>query len=62
MKTFSMAILVSALALALGSSSAPSAPDGPTIDDLRIGEHWYGTKITRKDLLGKVVLVEIWGS
>ena len=33
-----------------------------TIDDLNLGTHWYGPKVTTKDLAGKVVLVEMWGS
>ncbi len=32
------------------------------IKDLSMGAYWYGAQIDKRDLLGKVVLVEIWGS
>lgn len=32
------------------------------VDDLSLGTWWYGAQIDKRDLLGKVVLVEIWGS
>lgn len=57
--------------LALSLFAAPATPEdgqgpvdsGPVVlDDLRLGTYWFGAKITNKDLLGKVVLVETWGS
>ena len=38
------------------------ATENPTIDDLFLGQHWFGAEIEDEDLLGKVVLFEIWGS
>ncbi len=32
------------------------------VEGLRLGNYWYGARITNKDLIGKVVLVETWGS
>ena len=49
------------LMLAAGGGAAPQE-DAPRIEKLNLGTYWYGTEITKKDLLGKVVLVEIWGS
>ena len=45
-----------------GSTEDAAPPDDITIDDLKLGTYWYGPQITKKDLLGKVVLVEIYGS
>ena len=55
--------------LAFGKGNLMAIPDDGTIetieaitlDDLNIGTYWYAPKITKKDLAGKVVLVEIWG-
>lgn len=32
-----------------------------TIDDLTLGETWYGEPLKPADLKGRVVLVEFWG-
>lgn len=56
--------LVAALgfaAHALESGQGSAAPD-TRVEGLRLGEYWYGNQITHDDLIGKVVLVEIWGS
>ncbi len=47
--------------LALQSFAAAQVPDAH-IDDLNLGKYWYGSEVDHKDLRGKVVLVEIWGS
>ena len=47
---------------AFGAEGQGPADDDVRIDDLRFGEYWYGQNITLKDLKGKVVLLEIWGS
>ncbi|MHC5037289.1 MAG: hypothetical protein ACYTHM_08250 [Planctomycetota bacterium] len=45
------------------AGSALHAEEGPAhISELNLGKHWYGAKIDKEDLVGKVVLVEIWGS
>ena len=55
-------------ALALSSLVLAAEGQGPVdsgpivIEGLNLGTYWYGAKITNKDLLGKVVLVETWGS
>ncbi len=40
----------------------PVDPGPILVEDLQLGEYWYAQKITKKDLTGKVVLVEIWRS
>ena len=61
-----MRILTCVLALAATLFAADGqgpVGEGPIrIQDLNLGTYWYGAKITNKDLLGKVVLVETWGS
>ena len=32
------------------------------LDGLNVGTYWYGAPVDKRDLIGKVVLVEIWGS
>ena len=55
-------------ALALATIVKADSGQGPVdsgpvlVENLRLGTYWYGAKITNKDLIGKVVLVEIWGS
>lgn len=49
------------LALAEGGQG-PVDPGPIGIADLRLGTYWYGARIETGDLLGKVVLVETWGS
>lgn len=47
---------------ALLATSAWAAPSGDyTIDNLSLGEHWYGEDLTVGDLKGRVVLIEFWG-
>jgi hypothetical protein len=56
------ALLLTAL-LALLATGGPARSEGEVkLGDLRLGTYWYGAQIDKKDLLGKVVLVEIWGS
>lgn len=63
----------SAGALVLSSLFVPAAcaqghGQGPVdkgpihIDDLQLGTHWFGPELSTKQLKGKVVLVELWGS
>lgn len=51
----------------LGMSAAQAGPapqeaKESRIEELRLGEYWFGPDIQHADLVGKVVLVEIWGS
>jgi hypothetical protein len=39
-----------------------AAREEVTIEKLDLGAHWHGAEISKKDLLGKVVLVTIYGS
>ena len=54
-----LALAFSALA---GDGQGPVKPGPIEIGDFNMGTYWYGAKITNKDLLGKVVLIETWGS
>lgn len=67
MRTLGNWIVAGALAAAIGSAVAeqgqgPVEGDVVRVEKLRIGEHWYGAPLTHDDLIGKVVLVELWGS
>jgi hypothetical protein len=55
-------VLLAAAALAAGESGQGPADENARVDGLQLGTYWCGAKISRKDLAGKVVLVEIWGS
>jgi hypothetical protein len=62
-----MRILPALATLALAAVAAAEAGQGPAdpdakVEGLNLGTYWYGAKITHEDLVGKVVLVEIWGS
>ena len=65
--TLSVAISV-AISIAIGVAiwAIPSVQAGPKgesqIQKLRLGEYWFGAEVKQADLVGKVVLVEIWGS
>ena len=55
--------LLAAVGLAVaGGGQGPVKSDNVRVDELRLGEYWYGAQLTHEDLIGKVVLVEIWGS
>jgi thiol-disulfide isomerase/thioredoxin len=53
---------VTVLAVLLSASSPVAADEVPTVGGLVLGEHWYGTAVTKADLEGKVVLFVLWGS
>ena len=61
MRTLLLATLLLAPALA-GEGQGPVDPGPIQVKDLNIGKYWYGANINHRDLIGKVVLVEIWGS
>lgn len=62
--TTTLAAAAAALAVAGTTGHAAAAPQEKEsrIEDLRLGEYWFGPEIDTDDLIGKVVLVEIWGS
>ncbi len=59
------ATLIVAATFAIGGEGqGPVEGDASNVrlEGSRLGEYWYGAPITKKDLAGKVVLFEIWGS
>ena len=54
--TVLLALLIAVFSGGLG------AQESITIDNLNLGTYWFGPEITKADLAGKVVLVEMWGS
>ena len=57
------AITLGALTVAVTPTHADPAPlKESRVEDLRLGEYWFGPEIDKDDLRGKVVLLEIWGS
>lgn len=57
-----MLLAIASLPLSFARVNAQDKPvPDASIDGLRIGAHWAGPAIDKKALLGKVVLVEIWG-
>ena len=65
MKSLIPMLMIGALAL-VGSAVAEEADESVSdsrIEKLNLGTYWYGAKVAQpSDLVGKVVLVEIWGS
>ena len=57
-----MAALLLALPALAGAGQGPVDSGPIRIDDLNLGTYWFGAKIDHRDLIGKVVLVETWGS
>ncbi len=45
-----------------GEGQGPGDTSKSTIGQLQLGDYWYGKRIAKADLEGKVVLFEIWGS
>ena len=66
MRTFVAAGLLLAAVLVTAPLHAEegqgTADPDAAIGDLNLGTYWYGATIDKKALIGKVVLVEIWGS
>ena len=44
-----------------GLTTLMAADTHSQIDKFNLGTYWYGAKIDKKDLMGKVVVYEIWG-
>ncbi len=53
--------IVLAAAVALIPGEVVASEKG-RVEELNLGTYWYGPKVTKDDLVGKVVLVELWGS
>ncbi len=51
-----------AATLVVAEDTLPSEPVEGTVSELTLGEYWWGAKINKDDLRGKVVLWETWGS
>ena len=64
--TLSVAVLaalgIATLGLARAEEGQGPADPNAHVKDLNLGTYWYGAKLAKDDLRGKVVLVEIWGS
>ena len=54
-------ILLCAVSL-MGAGAAGDTDIEANIKNLRMGTHWGGPQVQPNDLIGKVVLVEVWGS
>ena len=61
-QTLLLATFCASLATAQDHGQGPVDPGPITVSDLNLGKHWFGPEVTKQDLRGKVVLVEIWGS
>ena len=61
--TLAIAMLALGTAVAVADEGqGPVEGDVVRIEDMRLGDYWYGAEISQEDLVGKVVLVELWGS
>ena len=66
MRVLSLLGIVTAVALlawpvCADDGQGTAAPDA-SVDELNLGTYWYGANVDKRALIGKVVLVEIWGS
>jgi hypothetical protein len=48
-------------ALPLLCSLARAEDSKSELDSVRLGDVWYGPKVTVEDLKGRVVLIDFWG-
>ena len=48
--------------LVVAEDAPSSEPVEGTVSELTLGDYWWGAKINKDDLRGKVVLWETWGS
>ena len=62
MRILATALLVVGLGLAAPQAAAEEEAPQISIKDLTLGDYWFGAKISKEDLAGKVVLFEMWGS
>ncbi len=65
MRSLTIVLMAAAIACAAHGrigAEEPKIDTSASIADLSLGKYWYGAKITNEDLIGKVVLFEIWGS
>jgi len=61
MRVLATALLVVGLSSMAPAGAAP-APRKVTLSNLNLGTYWFGAHVTPEDLVGKVVLFELWGS
>ena len=54
-------ILWATALVAIDEGQGVGAPDA-RVEELHLGEYWFGAEVSHEDLIGKVVLVELWGS
>ena len=55
------ALAITASVVLAGAGQGP-ADMSAKVEGLRLGTFWYGAPLKHEDLVGKVVLVEVWGS
>jgi hypothetical protein len=61
-RTIGLPAFLAAVPLCMSLAAADeSAGSGSAIESVRLGDHWYGPKLTTEDLKGRVVLIEFWG-
>ena len=55
---------VACAAFAGAGTDEGQGPADPSarIEEYGLGTHWFGPELTHDDLIGKVVLIETWGS
>jgi hypothetical protein len=59
----SAALLIGVLAVGVLAEREASPPDVKAdVSGLNLGTYWGGAPLTKSELKGKVVLVELWGS
>lgn len=59
---FAMILVVFGLYFWTPTIHNSSEPMEGTVDQIQMGEYWMGAQVAPKDLIGKVVLLEYWGS
>lgn len=57
----SAALLAPVFLTLAGAGDKKSGETTSGIEGLKLGDHWYGPKLSTEDLKGRVVLVEFWG-
>jgi len=55
------ALAITASIVLAGDGQGP-ADMSARVEGVRLGTYWFGAKLRHDDFVGKVVLVEVWGS
>ena len=62
MRVLASAVVALVLSAVCTLAQAEEPAKESRIADLELGDHWFGAKVSHDDLVGRVVLFEIWGS